>query len=206
MFKLMIPVDESGPWYGRAQDLPELPYCVLSGPIDVQMGVKGVLELGMKKSELHNTLGKPLVPALSDKEALKMSTSIVNDEETGASLGISSFKSEFYGGLFAWIRYDINECVGLIFFDPSAFNKRLHGKQKIVISIKDYTFVVDDQTSKTILIRLLKNAQFRVDFDEKWSDNTVVLKGSHLRFTFNAKNSKLKYIILEKGTDIIKNN
>lgn len=42
------------PWYGRGRDLPGLPYSIAVGPVDAKYGIKGVIELGMTKTALHN--------------------------------------------------------------------------------------------------------------------------------------------------------
>lgn len=183
------PVDYSGPWYGRGQNLPALPYDIVVGPVDPNSGIKGILEIGMSKPALRRSLGQAIVPALSDKEALDMTTRNPNDVDTGASLDISSFKNEFYGGEFAWIRYGKDGHVDLICLDPAAFQKKFHRKQTVAVSLNNGVVVVDQRTSQKYLIRLLDQMHVRYSVEQ---GNWVVIKDTRLMFRFGSKDKMLR--------------
>jgi hypothetical protein len=43
---------DTAPWFGRGQNLPKAPITVLVGPIDLDRGIVGVLELDMRRKEV----------------------------------------------------------------------------------------------------------------------------------------------------------
>jgi hypothetical protein len=188
-----MPGDDIGPWYGRAKHLPRMPYSIVVGPVDATRGVSTVLELGMTKSELHSSLGKPLVPALSKEKTLEMCLRV--DLASGASLDPSSFTNEFYGGVFAWVSYDEHGRVGLIWFDPAAFRKQLGGAQRIIVSCHGRTLVLGENTSRGSFVRVLDQSHPRLGFDMVGGTD-LRIRGTNLRVVFRSKarNSKLKYV------------
>lgn len=107
-------------WYGRGRHLPPLPYTVLVGPVKPDSGIRDVVELGMRRSEVEKRLGKALVPELSREETERKR--------------VTDASGELYQGVFAWVVFSGNpERVVQIEFDLCDFQRKFGGQMVILM-------------------------------------------------------------------------
>lgn len=132
------------PWFGRGKNLPHAPVSVVTGTVDSRVGIRGVLELQMSKTEVEKRLGKPLIEAMSTEEALQQGL----DPEDVADY--------FYSGVFAWVLYDASGRVLSIKFDLENLKKRIEIEQSVLLVISDKPFLASRQTSYEEVVRFMQ--------------------------------------------------
>ncbi len=137
---------DTAPWFGRGQNLPETPITVLIGPIDLDKGISGYLELGMKRSQVEAVFGKPLVEAMPSDAALRQG---IDPEHVMDNL---------YGGVFAWVLYTNTDEVASIRLEPWALKARMDLKQRLLVRVGDRTLVLSTGTPRREVVSFLRNA------------------------------------------------
>jgi hypothetical protein len=140
---------DTAPWFGRGQNLPKAPITVLVGPIDLDRGIVGVLELDMRRKEVEAVLGKPLVGPMSQEEALRRG---IDPEDVMNNL---------YGGVFAWVQYNYRNEVISIEFTPRALKERMGLEQKLLIRVGNRTLVLSSKTHRRDVESFVRGVQFK---------------------------------------------
>lgn len=124
------------PWFGRGQNLPRAPITILTGPIDLDRGIQGVLELDMKRDQVEANLGEPLVPEMPSEVALDQG---LDPEDVGDNL---------YSGVFAWVQYNYKDEVISIEFLPRALEERMGLKQELFVRFGGQTLKLSSRTHR----------------------------------------------------------
>lgn len=136
----------AAPWFGRGQNLPKAPITVLIGPIDLDKGISGCLELAMKRSQVEAVLGKPLVEEMPSDAALQQG---IDPEHVMDNL---------YGGVFAWVLYTNTDEVASIRFEPEALQEQMDLKQRLLVRVGDQTLVLSPGAPRREVVGFLRDA------------------------------------------------
>ncbi|GIV87043.1 MAG: hypothetical protein KatS3mg054_1072 [Chloroflexus sp.] len=140
---------DSSPWFGRGQNLPRAPITVLTGLIDLDKGIVGVLELDMKRKQVEALLGKPLVGEIPTEKALQLR---VDPEDVANNL---------YGGVFAWVHYNYLDEVISIEFMPRALRGRMGLEQQLLVRVGDRLMVFSSRTHRRAVEGFLRGIRVR---------------------------------------------
>lgn len=138
--------DWTDPWFGRGANLRACPYRTLVGPVDMNRGVVGVLEIGMPKATVQRNLGKPIVAAMSAAEVRKQPL-----------LDLEDVDDDYYDGVFAWVSYDRQNRVSMITFDLDGFSCKFRGHQTVVLTHGKQTYLLNDTVTQDQAITMLRS-------------------------------------------------
>lgn len=137
---------EKAPWLGRGKNLQCLPYKIVVGPVEVNRGVVGILEIGMKREDIVAKLGHPIVRAMTAEEVSQKSVWDVED-----------VSDELYEGVFAWVQYDKDRKINSICFDLAAFHEKFGGEQQVILHYQGRTVLFGRHLSQSEVIVLLQS-------------------------------------------------
>jgi len=171
----------SAPWYCRGEALEKFPYTVVTGTVDSERGILGLLEIGASRERVESRLGCPLVRSISAKGAERMGFWDPDD-----------VSGDFYDGVFAWVQYNYREAVISITFDFVAFNSKFGGKQKVLLSHRGISYLLSpDLTEKqaSMLLRTRNGNPIG-----HWQGHEFIIDGTGTSLSFDSENCRLRSV------------
>jgi len=182
MLARWIILQNSSPWFGRGANLSLIPYTIIVGPVEVNKGIPGLIETGMKKKEARKRLGNPLVKGLTTNEA-----------ERRGFIDPEDISDDFYNGIFAWIQYGKEDKVISITFDLAAFAKKFHGNQQVLLQYNGQMYLLSSDLSQDDIIAMFHEKVASANI--KIQKGAIIIENGTI-LDFDSERSKLNMVTI----------